>query len=213
MVLSQKKEKVMYDEIDQHQRQRRLGGHLPPPFYSAQTEYPRRQYLAEPGFRESLQTSNQHQTLNRISQLERANAGRHLGFEGDYRHHGDRRQDHDPDRAWQQEYPSRHGYRRIKERIELERNYRGKGPRSYRRSDERILEDLNEQLYEDPFLDASDIETSVSSGEVVLSGSVQHRNAKRRAEDIAERISGVTHVENRLRIIRAFFRKLSSRRE
>jgi hypothetical protein len=35
---------------------------------------------------------------------------------------------------------------------------------------------------------------------VTLTGSVDSRNARRRAEDIAERVSGVTHVQNNLRV-------------
>jgi osmotically-inducible protein OsmY len=78
--------------------------------------------------------------------------------------------------------------------------YRGMGPKNYTRSDERILEDINDRLSDDPFVDASDIEVSVNQGEVTLSGHVDHRSSKRRAEDIAESVSGVRHVENRLRV-------------
>ena len=78
--------------------------------------------------------------------------------------------------------------------------YRGKGPRNYSRSDERIKEDLNDRLSDDPFVDASDIDVSVSNGEVTLTGTVDHRSTKRRAEDIAEAVSGVKNVENRLRV-------------
>jgi hypothetical protein len=47
---------------------------------------------------------------------------------------------------------------------------------------------------------ATDIEVEVRSREVTLSGQVANRMAKRRAEDIAESVSGVTHVQNNLRI-------------
>ena len=77
--------------------------------------------------------------------------------------------------------------------------YRGLGPRGYRRSDERIREDVNDQLTEDPHLDASDIEVHVMDGEVTLNGQVRSRADKRRAEDIADRVSGVHHVQNNLR--------------
>ena len=78
--------------------------------------------------------------------------------------------------------------------------HRGRGPKSYQRSDERILEDINDRLTEDPQLDASDIEVSVSGREVTLSGTVAHRFDKRRAEDLADSVSGVTHVQNNLRV-------------
>lgn len=78
--------------------------------------------------------------------------------------------------------------------------FRGKGPRNYQRSDTRILEDVNDRLSDDPLLDASDIEVAVSKSEVTLSGHVSSRFDKRRAEDLAERVSGVSHVQNNLRV-------------
>jgi hypothetical protein len=55
-------------------------------------------------------------------------------------------------------------------------------------------------LSDDPFVDASEVEVSVSSCEVTLLGTVDNRDAKRRAEDIAEQVSGVRHVQNNLRV-------------
>jgi osmotically-inducible protein OsmY len=78
--------------------------------------------------------------------------------------------------------------------------HRGKGPRGYTRSDERILEDVNERLMDDWELDASEIETAVSDCEVMLNGTVNSRRDKRHAEDIAEDVSGVRHVQNNLRV-------------
>ena len=78
--------------------------------------------------------------------------------------------------------------------------HRGRGPRGYSRSDDRIREDINDRLTDDSYVDASEIDVTVSSGEVTLSGTVDHRMAKRRAEDIAEAISGVRHVQNNLRV-------------
>jgi osmotically-inducible protein OsmY len=78
--------------------------------------------------------------------------------------------------------------------------FRGRGPKSYARSDERIKEDVNDRLTDDGALDASDIEVEVSNREVTLSGEVDSRFAKRRAEDIADSVSGVTHVQNNLRV-------------
>lgn len=81
-----------------------------------------------------------------------------------------------------------------------EARYRGVGPRNYRRSDERILEDINERLTDDRHIDASDVGVAVEGGEVTLSGTVADRAARRRAEDIAESVSGVGHVQNDLRV-------------
>jgi osmotically-inducible protein OsmY len=79
-------------------------------------------------------------------------------------------------------------------------NYRGRGPRNYQRSDQRIEEDVNDRLTDFPYIDASDIEVSVGNRDVILSGYVKSRYEKRLAESIAEDVSGVTNVENRIRI-------------
>ncbi|HEX8037939.1 MAG TPA: BON domain-containing protein [Chryseosolibacter sp.] len=77
--------------------------------------------------------------------------------------------------------------------------HRGKGPRSYQRSDERIREDIHDVLMDDPYIDATDVEVKVENGEVILTGMVEDRNMKRRAEDIIEsQVSGIRHFENRL---------------
>ncbi len=81
-----------------------------------------------------------------------------------------------------------------------ERGHRGRGPRNYRRSDERILDEIGHRFTEDGYLDASDIEIDVGDQEVTLSGSVKTRFEKRHAEDIAEAVSGVRYVQNNLRI-------------
>jgi osmotically-inducible protein OsmY len=85
-------------------------------------------------------------------------------------------------------------------RRDQERGHYGKGPRGYARSDERIREDVNDRLTDDWQVDASEIEVNVSNGEVTLSGTVNTRDEKRRAEDLAENVSGVRHVQNNLRV-------------
>jgi hypothetical protein len=79
-------------------------------------------------------------------------------------------------------------------------DHRGRGPKGYRRSDGRILEDVNDRLTEDPRVDASEIQVDVQAGEVTLTGTVDSREARRRAEDVAEGASGVTYVMNNLRV-------------
>lgn len=81
--------------------------------------------------------------------------------------------------------------------------HRGRGPKGYQRSDARVLEDVNDRLTEDPHIDASEIEVTVVSREVTLIGTVNSRFEKRHAEDLAESVSGVTHVQNNLRIQQA----------
>ncbi|WP_442000557.1 BON domain-containing protein [Microvirga sp. 2TAF3] len=78
--------------------------------------------------------------------------------------------------------------------------HRGKGPRNYQRSDERIREDINERMTDDSRLDASEIEIVVLNREVTLTGVVRDRREKRWAEDLAESVSGVTHVQNNLHV-------------
>lgn len=77
---------------------------------------------------------------------------------------------------------------------------RGKGPRGYQRSDERIREDVSDRLTDDEIVDASDIDVKVKDCEVTLSGFVQSRRERRRAEDCAESVSGVRHVQNNVRV-------------
>lgn len=81
-----------------------------------------------------------------------------------------------------------------------QQDHRGRGPKGYRRSDDRIRDDVSDRLADDPYVDASDIEVSVQNGEVTLSGTVDSRQARRRAEDIAESVSGVSYVQNNLRV-------------
>lgn len=79
--------------------------------------------------------------------------------------------------------------------------FRGHGPRGYRRSDDRIKEDVCQCLTDDQHIDASDIEVTVNDREVVLSGTVQSRAEKRHAEDLIERLPGVRDVINGLRVV------------
>ncbi len=80
------------------------------------------------------------------------------------------------------------------------RGFAGRGPKGWSRSDNRIREDINERLTEHPYIDASDIEVQVSQSEVTLTGTVEDRQAKRLAEDIAEGVSGVKEIHNQLRL-------------
>lgn len=79
-------------------------------------------------------------------------------------------------------------------------NYTGRGPKNYRRSDERIREELCDRLTDDWRIDATDVEVAVDNGQVTLAGSVHSRDEKRNAEDLAESIPGVHDVVNQLRV-------------
>lgn len=83
--------------------------------------------------------------------------------------------------------------------------HRGRGPKGYQRSDDRISDEVHQRLTDDPWVDASNITVSVSAGEVTLSGTVENREAKHRAERAVEEVVGVAHVQNNLRIERGGF--------
>lgn len=78
--------------------------------------------------------------------------------------------------------------------------FAGRGPKGYKRSDTRILEDVSDKLSDAPDIDASEMEVTVSNGEVTLSGTVRTRYEKRRSEDVSESVPGVRDVHNSLRV-------------
>jgi osmotically-inducible protein OsmY len=78
--------------------------------------------------------------------------------------------------------------------------HRGKGPKNFMRSDERLRELACEALTDDSEIDASDIEVDAKNGEVTLKGVVEDRRMKRLAEDCVARIPGVVDVQNLLRM-------------
>ena len=79
-------------------------------------------------------------------------------------------------------------------------NFSGRGPKGYRRSDERIREEICERLTDDWRVDATEIDVVVNNGQVTMSGAVHSREEKRKAEDLVESIPGVHDVHNNLRV-------------
>jgi len=77
---------------------------------------------------------------------------------------------------------------------------RNRWPKSYKRSDERIKDDIHEELIRHGRIDASDVEVQVKDGEVSLTGQVASRHDKRIAEELAEKVLGVHDVQNQLRV-------------
>jgi osmotically-inducible protein OsmY len=96
--------------------------------------------------------------------------------------------------------PDTRNWRNRREMGGTQGHFSGRGPRNYKRSDQRIEEDVNEQLTQHSMIDASDIEVSVQNGEVTLRGHVDHRDAKRLAEDITESVFGVKQVNNQIKV-------------
>jgi hypothetical protein len=76
----------------------------------------------------------------------------------------------------------------------------GRGPKGYKRPDERIREEVAEVIARQGFIDASDVEVNVENGIVRLIGSVAQRRDKRGLEYLVERIHGVEEVRNELRL-------------
>jgi hypothetical protein len=79
-------------------------------------------------------------------------------------------------------------------------NFSGRGPRGYKRSDERIHEEVCDILEAHPHVDASEVEVEVKEGIVTLQGTVHDRQQKRFAEDAIAHLRGVVDVSNRLTI-------------
>lgn len=74
----------------------------------------------------------------------------------------------------------------------------GKGPKGYRRSDERIHDDASDALYRCYEVDATEIEVEVKEGIVSMRGSVDSRLSKKLAELTIENLPGVIDVQNEL---------------
>jgi|GEM_PF-2930815 len=86
-----------------------------------------------------------------------------------------------------------------------EGSHYGKGPKNYRRSDDRIKEDVSDALERNPEIDASEIELDVKDGVVTMRGHVENRRTKRLAEDVIENMYGVKDVRNELTVDQSLF--------
>jgi len=141
-----------------------------------------------------------------------ANSGDYGGREytsGDYSespvyYEGDTGGEHELERSNVQEFrrtePLPFGMTSYPRYFEKKKSFRGHGPQNYKRTDERITEDVCEELTLDHDVDASGIVVETRDGEVTLSGIVPDRESKWHAEDIAERCYGVKNVQNLLRV-------------
>jgi hypothetical protein len=89
--------------------------------------------------------------------------------------------------------------------------FAGRGPKDYKRTDERIREDVCDRLSQDDEVDASDISVRVGDGEVTLEGSTETRRQKHRAEEIAADVSGVNDVHNNVRVRKSVMNELKDK--
>lgn len=89
--------------------------------------------------------------------------------------------------------------------------YAGRGPKDYKRADERIREDVCDRLSQDDDVDASEITVRVESGEVTLEGSVETRRQKHQAEEVAADVLGVSDVHNHVRVRKSMLSELKDK--
>jgi hypothetical protein len=75
-----------------------------------------------------------------------------------------------------------------------------RGPKNYRRSDERILEDVYLTLLRDPHIDSSDVSIEVHRGVATLVGTVPTRHMKHEMEEANHTIPGITDIHNRVKL-------------
>ena len=80
------------------------------------------------------------------------------------------------------------------------RTFVGVGPKGYRRSDDKIKEEVCRLLYQNHDVDASHIEVEVVDGCVDLKGHVPLTGMRGAAEDLIREISGVKDVHNHLHV-------------
>jgi hypothetical protein len=78
---------------------------------------------------------------------------------------------------------------------------RSRGPKGYRRSDERVEDAVCERIARSD-IDASEVEVKVENGEVTLTGTVRSRRDKWWLEEMVDDVFGVEEVHNRLRLAR-----------
>lgn len=85
--------------------------------------------------------------------------------------------------------------------LRFRKNFAGRGPKTFHRSDQHLYEDVCELLMADPDIDADEVEVQVENGLVILSGTVETKRLKRLAEELVADIPGVEDVQNNLKLI------------
>lgn len=84
-----------------------------------------------------------------------------------------------------------------------QKNFTGFGPKDYKRTDDRIYEEVCEALMRNHDVDATNIGVKVTDGVVFLTGKVNDRKMKKTAEFILEDLPGVQDIRNELTIVKS----------
>src|SRR5512146_1667616 len=74
------------------------------------------------------------------------------------------------------------------------------GPKGYQRTDQRMREDICDQLMRTGHIDSSDVTVEVSGAKVQLDGSVPARWMKHAIENLADVCPGVQDIKNRISV-------------
>jgi osmotically-inducible protein OsmY len=80
-------------------------------------------------------------------------------------------------------------------------SHRGRGPKGYVRSDERLREIICERLTDDPNIDAREVSIEVTNQVVKVSGSIDNRRSKHEIEELIEGVGGVQGIDNQLLLV------------
>lgn len=78
---------------------------------------------------------------------------------------------------------------------------RGKGPKNYHPSDNKIYERVCDTLSKSQIFDATHIQVTVKGGSILLEGEVETKNDKLMAESLIEALPGVKQVKNKLQLL------------
>jgi osmotically-inducible protein OsmY len=78
--------------------------------------------------------------------------------------------------------------------------YRGLAPKGYSRTDERIREDICDELTRRSDIDPSRLSVRVEDGDVTLEGAVRDLETRRLVDEVASCSVGVKQVHNELRV-------------
>ncbi len=103
---------------------------------------------------------------------------------------------------WDTERNSGRGWGWDQPRRGDQRGQYGRGPKGYKRSDDRISEDIHDRLHNDGYIDSREVTISVQDGRVTLSGVVSDRQTKHAIENLVDSVHGVRDIDNEIRVER-----------